>query len=103
MPSRLTARPVIVTAAAAVAIFVAVLALLAVRMADGRDPALGAAANQRTPSVTHAQAPAVPQAEVEPPAYDDGGYQDYEDDGASGDADVAPVQPAPAPVQSGTS
>lgn len=107
MPSRLNTRPFIVTAASAVAVFVAVLVFMAVQMADGRDPALGASAKHRAPakaSVTHAQAPVVPQPEVQQPTYDDGGgYSGYDD--GSGGSYVAPAQPAPqpAPVQSGTS
>lgn len=113
MLSRLSTRPFLVTAAAAAAVFVAVLVLMAVRMAGGDDPALGASADHRSaskPAAAQTQTPVVPQAQY-PPAYDDGGYSTY-DDGGYGTYDdgsgssggyAVPSQSAPAPMQSGTS
>jgi hypothetical protein len=111
MTSRLRSRPFVVTAASAAAIFVAVLVLLAVRMADGQDPALGARTSQQSPSVTHAQAPVVPEQTYETDedpygdeeyGYDDGAATQQAPQGAYDDQSGATAQPQ-APLQSGTS
>ncbi len=111
MTSRLRSRPFVVTAAVAVAIFLAVLVLLSVRMAGGQDPALGA----RTPastdrSLTQAQVAPEPAQPAYDPYADDDGYGGYDggyDDGGSaqgayGDQSAVP-QTQQAPLQSGTS
>lgn len=106
MTSRLRSRPFVVTAAAAVAIFLAVLVLLSVRMAGGQDPALGA----RTPastdrSLTQAQVAPEPEQPAYDPYADDDGYGGYDDGGyAQGaGAQSAVPQTQQAPLQSGTS
>lgn len=112
MTSRLRSRPFVVTAAAAVAIFLAVLVLLSVRMAGGQDPALGATTPATTTtSVTHAQVVPVPEQPAADPYADDDGYGGYDDggydestapQGTSGDQSAVP-QTQQAPLQSGTS
>lgn len=92
-------RHVIATAATAVAIFLAVLVLLAVRMAGGDDPAVGTGTAQPvTSTVTPEQAPAVEQQQPYETYDDDGGY----DSGTYGQAPQPEAGQAP-PMQSGTS
>lgn len=110
MTSSLRSRHVIAAAATAIAIFLAVLTLLAVRVARGEDPALGAGTRQPvTASQTQAQAPTV----VEEQPYETSGDEAYEDsygeesydsqgyDSQSGGTTVQPQTQAP--LQSGTS
>jgi hypothetical protein len=102
MSSGLRSRHVIATAATALAVFLAVLILLAVRMAGGDDPSLGAGAKPTaTPVVTQEQIP-----EAEQQSYDTYGDDTYEDGYGSGTYDDQAEQPqsgqAP-PMQSGTS
>lgn len=102
MSSRLRSRHVVATAATAVAIFLAVLVLLAVRMASGDDPSLGAGTSQPvTSTVTQEQAPAVeqqPYETYEGDAYGEDGY----DSGAYEQAPQPQAGQSP-PLQSGTS
>jgi hypothetical protein len=111
MPDRFSRNGARTVAIAGVALFVAILALLAVQMADGKDPALGA----RTPAKATKRVAAAPQP-VQPtdvePGYDDG-YGEYSGDGSDGEyvvpqqdtqqQSVQPQQSQAAPLQSGTS
>ena len=75
MSSRLRSRHVVATVATAAAIFLAVVILLAVRMAGGDDPSLGAGTAQPvTSTVTQEQAPAVEQQPCE--TYEGDAYGD---------------------------
>lgn len=107
MSSLLRSRHVVATAATAVAIFLAVLVLLAVRMAGGDDPSLGAGTSQPvTSTVTQEQAPAIEQQPYE--TYEGDAYGEDssgEDQYGSGAYEQAPQQQAgqAPPMQSGTS
>ena len=114
MSSRLRSRHVVATAATAVAIFLAVLVLLAVRMAGGDDPSLGAGTSQPvTSTVTQEQAPAVEQQPYETTYEGDAYGEDSYGEDSYGDEAVRPGsrastvarsrRPAQAPLQSGTS
>jgi hypothetical protein len=108
-------------AAAGITLFVVILALLAVQMANGKDPALGTSTPAKTSRAAVAPQPAQPVQPAQPsytePGYDDG-YGEYSDDGAQDGSvvpqqgtqqqDVQPQQSQPqqqpqAPLQSATS
>jgi hypothetical protein len=122
MPDRFSRNGARAVALTGVALFAVILGLLAVQMASGKDPALGA----RKPAKSANRVAAAPQPVQPPqpsytepsytePGYDDG-YGGYTDDGSQ-DAYVAPqqdtqqqdVQPqqsqqqSQAPLQSSTS
>jgi hypothetical protein len=101
MASGLRSRHLVAAAVTAVAIFLAVLVLLALRMASGDDPSLGAGTPQpASTSVTQAQGPAIEEQSYE--AYGDDAYESGAPEGQSEDATVEP-QTGQAPLQSGTS
>jgi hypothetical protein len=113
MTPRPTSSRLAATATGAVALFFAVLAFLAVRMAGGHDPALGASVRTQKAAV---RAPVTPAPAQPAPATPDGGYDDtqgygdgqsYDDGSSYGQGDAAPQQQAQpqsqAPLQSTTS
>ena len=120
MPDRFSRNGARAVAIAGVALFAVILGLLAVQMASGKDPALGA----RKPAKAANRIAAAPQPVQPPqpsstePGYDDGygGYSGYTDDGSQDgyvapqqdtqQQDVQPQQSQPqsqAPLQSSTS
>lgn len=102
MTSHPRSRRLLATAAAALAVFLAVLVLLSVRMAGGHDPVLGAGASQ--PASTTVTVPqtqtAEPYESAEPYADETYGSGTYDEQ--SGAATAEP-QTQQAPLQSGTS
>jgi len=124
MPDRFSRNGARIVALAGAALFVVILALLAVQMADGKDPALGARTPAKTNRVAAGPQPVQPVEPVQPaqpsysePGYDDG-YGGYSDDGSQGEYVVPqqgtqqqdvqpqqsqPQQQSPAPLQSSTS
>lgn len=125
MPDRFSRNGARAVALGGLALFLVILGLLAVQMASGKDPALGAGKPAKQRHVAAVQ-PAQPVQPAEPayvePGYDDGGYSDddggysddgggYSDDGSSQDGYAVPqqqsVQPqqqqSQAPLQSSTS
>ena len=126
MPDRFSRNGARTVVLAGVALFVVILGLLAVQMASGKDPALGARKPAKTNRVAAAPQPVQPpQPAATEPGYDDGygGYTDdgsqdggYTDDGSQDgyvvpqqdtqQQDVQPQQSQPqpqAPLQSSTS
>ena len=119
MPDRFSRNGARTVALAGITVFVVILGLLAVQMASGKDPALGARKPAKPSRVAAAPQPVQPtQPTYTEPNYDDG-YGGYTDDGSQDGGYVVPqqdtqqqdVQPqqsqpqqqAPAPLQSSTS
>jgi len=94
MPDRFSRNGARAVAIAGVTLFVVILALLAVQMASGKDPALGARATKKTVNRVAATPQPVQPAPADPAYSDDPGYSDgYTDDGSQ-DGYVAPQQDA---------
>ena len=118
MPDRFSRNGARTVALAGLTLFLVILGLLAVQMASGKDPALGARKPAKTNRVAAAPQPVQPpQPTYADPGYDDG-YGGYTDDGSQDgyvvpqqdtqQQDVQPQQSQPqqqsqAPLQSSTS
>ena len=91
MPDRFSRNGARAVALAGLTLFVVILGLLAVQMASGKDPALGARKPAKTSRVAAAPQPVQPpQPSSTEPGYDDG-YGGYTDDGSQ-DGYVVPQQ-----------